>query len=109
MNLIVVAWAALSLVAFGVSVAGFADAHRDLAALRGIAPRNGRYLVARHALVRQAIRAAMAVAMLSIAFDQGALFVLVIFALNVGLSLSAWSDLFVGSYLRRHDPEGIEP
>jgi small-conductance mechanosensitive channel len=94
-------WLATSIAGLALALYGVREAWRDLEALRGI-PRNGRWMVARHQLIRYLLRAFICLCFI------GAVFVgqmdwataLLVFA-NIGLLAIALSELTTAAFLRR--------
>lgn len=93
-------WIASSIVGLILATWGVGVALGDLEALREI-PRNGRYLVARHQLIRYVIRVAMSLALVASALVDVGLVVWLLILVNLGLALTTLSDLVTGAFLRR--------
>lgn len=103
MNAATVAWIATVLVGTVLAFYGLVEARRDLDALRLI-PRNGRWMIARHQLVRYGLRLGMygtsigAVAVLGVAPDVIP-WLLVLDRVLLGMSTA--SDLITAAFMRR--------
>lgn len=95
-------WAVFVVLGAVLSLYGLIEARRDLVALRAV-PRNGRWMVARHQLIRYALRLVMyalsTAAALSLAHPELVAWLLV--ADRIALALTTASDLVTGAFLRR--------
>lgn len=95
-------WLGVVAVGLMLSVLGVLDASRDLEALREL-PRNGRWLVARHQLLRYVLRVAMYGTSVLAMFALGApeLVAWLLIADRILLTATTLSDLLTGAFLRR--------
>ena len=83
-----------------LSAWGVIESRRDLAALQGV-PRNGRWMVARHQLLRYGLRLVSASVIGMVIFVDVNLAVILLIVDRIVLALTTLSDLLTGAFLRR--------
>jgi hypothetical protein len=94
-------WIGSSIAGLILAAVGIEDARRDLVALREI-PRNGRWMVARHQLIRYALRVLICLCFIGAALVNSMVAAIWLLILaNVGLALTTLSDLLTAAFLRR--------
>lgn len=97
-----VAWGVIVALGTVLSLAGLIEARRDLVALREV-PRNGRWMIARHQLIRYSLRLVMYALSIAAALlvSQPELVAWLLVADRIVLALTTASDLVTGAFLRR--------
>lgn len=104
-----IAWTVAVSVGTILTIVGIREALRDLDALREL-PRNGRWMIARHQLIRYTLRLCMygtSIAALAVT-DNPTLIAWLLIADRIGLALTTSSDLLTGAFLRRGVRQHLE-
>jgi hypothetical protein len=91
-------WLATSIVGLMLAALGLLEGWRDMQSLREI-PKNGRWMIARHQLLRYSLRAVSFVAFIAAVFASDYIVPLLILA-NLCLLANTASDLVTAAFLR---------
>lgn len=99
MNVELLIWLASSCAGLLLSIVGMRDAQLDMAALRAL-PRNGRWMIARHQLIRNALRVGITSAFIGAGLLGGDWTVTLLIVANIALLATIGSDLATAAFLR---------